>query len=302
MIYKTRTESPELRLLRSLKNRYPSPTTNQTYHNLNKGYIGEVLFDKLIEKLTCPCLVLNDLLFKVNNQIFQVDALMILSNQIHVFEVKNLEGDYFYEKECFFPRNKPGNEISNPLLQLERTTSLIRQLLQKLEFPISIQSSVIFINPKFVLYKAPMDKPILFANQLDRFMQKFNSVQSPLGKKHQQLAAKLLSLNENENPYKRLPSYQHQDLRKGISCSVCHSFSVEVHHSKCICSDCGFEEKVKAAVLRSVEEFKLLFPGEKVTTNRIFEWCKIIACKKRVQRILSSNYKKVGVHQWSYYE
>ncbi|PYF06074.1 nuclease-related domain-containing protein [Ureibacillus chungkukjangi] len=302
MIYKARTESPELKLLKALKNRYPSPITNQTYYTLNKGYVGEVLFDQLIEKLTCPCLVLNDLLLQVNNQTFQVDALMILSNQIHVFEVKNLEGDYFYEKECFFPRNKPGNEISNPLLQLERATSLLRQLLQKLDFPISIQSSVIFINPKFVLYQAPMDKPILFANQLDRFIQKFNSIQTPLGKKQQQLAAKLLSLNENETPYKRLPTYQYQDLRKGITCSACHSFSVEVQHSKCICSDCGFEEKVKAAVLRSVEEFKMLFPDEKITTNRIYEWCKIIACKKKVQRILSSNYKKVGVHQWSYYE
>ena len=302
MIFKPRTETPELRILRSLKNRLPSPTTNQTYYNLNKGFEGEILFDKRIENLTCPCLVLNDLLFRVNNQTFQVDSLMILNNQLHVFEVKNLEGDYFYEKGCFFPRNKPGNEISNPLLQLERTTSLLRQLLQKLDCPISIQSSVIFINPKFVLYQAPLDKPIIFSNQLDRFMQKFNSLQFPLSEKHQQLATQLLSFIEVENPYKRLPSYEYQELRKGITCSVCQSFLVEVRHSKCVCRDCGHVEKVKAAVVRSVEEFKLLFPDEKIMTNKIYEWCQIISPKRKIQRILEKNYIKVGVHQWMYYE
>ena len=39
------------------------------------------------------------------------------------------------------------------------------------------------------------------------------------------------------------------------------------------CETCGNVENWEVAVLRSVEEFKLLFPGRKITTNRVYEWC-----------------------------
>lgn len=73
MVYKSRTESAELLILGSLNTRMNlSDKDKQHYLNLKKGYgyQGEVLFDSSIEKLQCECLILNDLLLKVNNTLF----------------------------------------------------------------------------------------------------------------------------------------------------------------------------------------------------------------------------------------
>ena len=49
-----------------------------------------------------------------------------------MFEVKNYEGDYYYESDRLYM--KPKSEINNPLIQLKRTESLLRQLFQSLRF------------------------------------------------------------------------------------------------------------------------------------------------------------------------
>jgi hypothetical protein len=66
MIYKPRFESAELKIFRFLNKRMTlSDKDLKHYFALKKGYEGEVMFDKKTEKLTCNCLILNDLLFKV---------------------------------------------------------------------------------------------------------------------------------------------------------------------------------------------------------------------------------------------
>jgi hypothetical protein len=99
-----------------------------------------------------------------------------------------------------------------------------------------------------------------------------------------------------------LPEYEYGQLSKGITCTQCRSLSVAVEGRKCVCWGCGHVEGTETAVLRSVKEFKLLFPDRKITTNEIHEWCKVIDSKKRIRGVLEKNYKKVGVHQWTYYE
>jgi hypothetical protein len=78
MAYKPRTESEELLILRSLNTRMNlSVKDKQHYFNLKKGYEGEEMFDTLTENLQCECFILNDLLLKTNNTIFQIDTLII---------------------------------------------------------------------------------------------------------------------------------------------------------------------------------------------------------------------------------
>ena len=116
------------------------------------------------------------------------------------------------------------------------------------------------------------------------------------------LADKLISLHIDDFPFKKLPSYKYNQLRKGIICLTCNSFSVAVEGLKCICLDCKYEELVADAVMRSTREFKLLFPNEKITTIAIYEWCKIIPSKRRINRILCKNFKQVKNNRWSYFE
>ncbi|WP_442598691.1 nuclease-related domain-containing protein [Neobacillus sp. D3-1R] len=301
MVFKERTESILLRILRILHYRGDmTPEEEKYYWSLEKGYEGECQFDRLTEKLQNESYVLNDLLLEFNNKEFQIDTTIIHQGTIFLFEIKNLEGDYSYAPDNF--QMVSGKEISNPLDQLKRSKSLFHQLLQHLRINLEIEAYVVFINPEFTLYQAPMNIPFIFPTQITRFLKKLDMKPSHLNSSHQRLAEKLVSLHKTESANSKLPSYDYQQLKKGITCKTCYSFSVYVEGRNVVCSDCGGVELISAAVMRSVEELRLLFPERKITTNLVHEWCGVVESKKRIRRILHKNFTSSGVRQWSYFE
>ncbi|MDC3415121.1 NERD domain-containing protein [Aquibacillus sp. 3ASR75-11] len=301
MPYKSRTKSLELLVLESLDTRmHLSDKDKQYYHNLRKGYEGEKVFDALLEKQQFDCLILNDLLLKLKNTTFQIDSLVIMSGTIQFYEVKNFEGDFIYESDKLYKNEKI--EVSNPLNQLNRSESLLRQLIQSLGFNFSVKGSVVFINPEFTLYQSPLNRPFIFPTQINSYLNKLSSSSSKLHGKHKALADKLIALHMQQSPYQLLPSYDYDQLTKGITCLSCNTFNLTLDGRYCVCKDCGHKEMVDTALLRSVKEYKLLFSNKPITTNGIHEWCKIIESKRTIRRVLEQNFKKVGIKQWAQYE
>ncbi|MCM3570668.1 nuclease-related domain-containing protein [Neobacillus mesonae] len=301
MLKRPLTKPRKLTLLEFLNKRMDLPKEDKYYFfNLKKGYEGELMFHSLTEKLACDCYILNDLRFEFNNTTFQIDSMIETSQTLYMHEVKNFDGDYFYKNGRFYSRD--GLERKDPLIQLERSSSQLRQMLRSLGSDIKLVPYVVHINPEFTLYQAPLDAPIIFPTQVKRYMTNLNVIPSKLNSKHEHLAEKLISLHVEEDPYVRLPSYSYDGLRKGNTCELCDSFSITVHGKNCVCGDCGHVESIEAAVLRGVWELKLLFPGVKITTNLVFDWCRLRVSKKTISRILGRYFRLVGVHQWSYFE
>jgi hypothetical protein len=302
LLLKTRSASLELRALRSLNTRMIlSETEKKHYLNLEKGYQGEVMFDKLTEQFQSNVIILNDLCLEFNHSIFQIDTLIICQNAIYSNEVKNFEGDFYYESDSFKTMAK--KEIKNPLDQIKRSKFLLRQLLQNIGIQLPIESYVIFINPEFTLYQTPLNAPIIFPTQLNRYLKKLNQTPSKLNNQHHKLANQLISMHQIVSPYTKLPTYKYEQLKKGILCPDCNSFiTYSVGCRRIVCDRCGYKEDVASAVLRSVEEIKLLFPEEKITTNCVYEWCKVVESKKQIGRILKQSLKLKGYGQWTYYE
>ncbi|MBC5638487.1 NERD domain-containing protein [Ornithinibacillus sp. BX22] len=299
MEYKKRTKPVELAVLEILQNRIELSEKDKQYLlHLKKGYEGEVMFDAVTRELNLDCYVLNDLLLQVNHTTFQIDTL-IIADRIYLYEVKNYDGDFYYDRDRIY-RNKL--EIANPLTQLNRTETLLRQLLQTLGMNFTLHASVVFINPEFTMYHAPSDKPIIFPTQLKRHVKQLNTISSRLTKKHLALAKKLASLHLKESPYSKLPKYKYEELRKGASCKVCGRIKLVVEGKHCICSNCNHKEFIDDAVLRSIEELRLLFPNKKITIPLIYDWCRITTSKKKLRRILTKKYTLINVNRWSYYQ
>ncbi|WHY78868.1 nuclease-related domain-containing protein [Neobacillus sp. WH10] len=300
MAYKPRTEREEIPILRSLKARMElSEEDIWNYFNLKKGFEGEVMFDLLTEKLQSECFILNDLLLELNNSKFQIDTLVV-QDTIYLFDVKNHEGDYYYEKGDFISKSR--KLMNNPLDQLKRCETLLRQLLQKYGFKLPVEAWVVFINPEFTLYQAPKHEQIIYPTQLNTLLKKLNMWTGKLNGNHKKLADLLVSMHLVESPYPRIPPYEYEELRKGIICSSCQSILPSVTGRKIVCGDCGCNEGVDAAVLRSVRELKLLFPDRKITTKGVKEWCGGIISKDVIRRNLNQNYKANGFGRWFYYE
>lgn len=300
MILKTRYEPDELKIMNLLEPRMNfTEKEKQRHYRLRKGYEGEVKYDRWMKSLEIQNLTLNDLLLEASSTTFQIDSSVITQNKLLLFEVKDFEGEYYYEDERL--KIIYGEEIKDPLLQLKRNTSLFRQLLASLGFHLEIESYVLFINPEFTLYQAPKNAPIILPSQLNRFMKKLNKRQSKLNNIHQKIADKLLELHTVDNPYKRLPKYEYEQLKKGIVCEECHSFMNLIVKREFVCSHCGSTEKIDTAVLRSVADIKLLFPDKKVTTPLIHEWCNGVVPLKSVRRILLANSEPSGERNTRYF-
>lgn len=301
MVIKPREKSHLLRSLEILNSRMDLTEDEKRYYlSQAKGYQGEKQNDLWVEKLPEDIFVLHDLLFEIRNTQFQIDTLIITQNQLYLLDVKNNEGDYIYKNDGFYTLS--GNETKNHLHQLKRCESLLRQLLQTHGYNFPIESYLIFNNPEFFLYNVPPELPIVFPTQLKRFYQKLNKRPSKLSEKHKVLANKLLAKVKGDSCYSNPPNYEYDELQKGIVCVSCQSLQTTVVKKNIICLECGYLEKFEDAVLRSVEEYKLLFPERKVRTMAIYEWCGEVVSDKVIRTILHKNYKLNGLGRFSYFK
>lgn len=300
MFLKPRNAPLELKALRSLDLRMRlSPEDKQHYLNLEKGFDGEVAFDLWLVELSPKCLILADLLLEQNYSTFQIDTLVLFKETIHLFEVKNFAGDFDIKDDKWSLLS--GEEIKNPLHQLNRSEALFKQLLRKhLKISFPVKAHLVFVNPHFTLYNASPEMPIIFPSQINRFIQKLNGRPSNITQKHLQIGKQLVARHQTDSPFSRLPDYNFSQLQKGIACVQCASW-MNAEERKMVCHVCSRIEDNETAIMRHVEEFKILFPNQKIATNTILDWCGGAVSSKKVQRVLAKNFNRVNHGKASYY-
>ncbi|WP_026695864.1 nuclease-related domain-containing protein [Peribacillus kribbensis] len=302
MLLKSRCEPYELMVMRILDTRAGLTNSERfQYLNLERGYEGELKFDALTEILGEEIFIINDLLLKVNNSYFQIDSVFITQGGIHLLDIKNFQGSCYLESDKLYSVTTE-REYKNPIDQLKRSAALFRQLLQSHKQNYLVDPSVIFINPEFTLYQTPLDQPIILPTQINQFFTKLNKTASKLNEDHKKLAQTLLSLHQTKNPYTTLPDYQYEQLQMGVYCNRCKSFLVTIHKFDFVCKKCEEHERIEKAILRNVQEFSLLFPEQKITTNSIYEWCKADLNKRTIRRVLKRHYTSLGNTSNTYYE
>ncbi|WP_409250846.1 nuclease-related domain-containing protein [Bacillus sp. SCS-153A] len=301
MIIKSRSESDELKILRSLNIRTTlKKKEKDAYFSAEKGYEGEVRFDERADPLVKNMVFLNDVLLEQQGSEIQIDSLAVASKTIFHFEVKNFEGDFIIDKGEW--RSPGGIVIKNPLLQVSRAGSMLRQLSEQSGYNYPVESYLVFVNPEFHLDNPPAKTPhIVYPTQIARFIKNLQNRPLNASKSDIRLGEKFLSLHKESSSYSRLPEYRFEDLRKGIVCPGCLRFYQEFNRKILVCSHCARKENCERAILRTIEEFKLLFPNFKVTNQLIYEVCGGLLRKKTIYRALSTNYKKEGYGKHAVY-
>ncbi|WP_423190127.1 nuclease-related domain-containing protein [Alkalibacterium sp. f15] len=270
--------------------------------NLEKGFIGEELFDSAVKQyLNGEALVLNDLLIESKGTTFQIDSLVVTSDTIYLYEIKNYKGNFQMNSGQLYYTS--GQEITNPLIQLNRTRELLRQLLKELESRLKIEANVVFINDSFTLYNAKIEDPFIFPTQLKEHFKELSSRSRGLKKDHHYLARKLVSFHKDDLPYqKQLPFYNLEDFTKGVSCFHCGSFDLIVTQRSCYCKSCYKQMSIEDLVTESVKELKFLFPNQKLTTSFVDEWCGSSVNYRKIRKILQNDFMVSGTTSGTYYE
>lgn len=296
---KNRERPFELKVYDALLHRKPFSEKEKSKHRkLKRGYEGELLFDNYLEKIPSDYILLKDYWLSHNNRFFQIDHALLINNRFYLYDVKNFIGDYYYEEEALYYAS--GAEVDDPLIQLKRTESLVRQLLQSHRFQPCIQAAIVFINPEFALFQAPRDAKMLLPNQLNRHLKQFMNPH-PMDPALVKIANKLKELRLEGSPFLQLPHYCMKELKKGIRCKLCKRVHTQIGENIYECKYCGAREWVKNAVMRNIQDFKILFPERKITTQAIYEWCNIGWSKRRIQYLLKNNFIQKGSHRGVYY-
>lgn len=300
MLLKERTKSVTHRILESLNFRMNLPDEEKLkYENQVKGFDGENQFDVYLNQSDLSGLVLNDLVLTHRDTIFQIDSLLITTDAVYLYEVKNYTGSYFYREESFFTES--GYKILNPLRQIDRSVTFLHNVMLSLGYRLPIQPLIVFINPEFNLYSPLPNKLFLFSNQLPKYLHTLSNQNLSITDKQLELGKKLKELhNETYRPDK-LPIYSFDQLKKGILCPVCFSTSYRDTRQTYFCAACSHKETITSAIERSILEFRLLFPNSPITTNRIYHWCGAIYSKERIRVILKTTYRRHLSRQMTYY-
>lgn len=278
-----------------------SSAEKQHLYAMSKGYDGEVLFDSMIEKyIDTDVLILNDLSLISGTTPFQIDSVVLTSDTLYLYEVKNFEGKYTNRSGQF--HSGSGQELINPVNQLSRTATLLSKMLKKWKLTIPVQTAVVFVNPTFVLYEAEEHHPFIFPSQIATHFTAVNQQKGPLSTKHHSIAQKLMEETQKELPYRRqLPYYDFNELKKGLPCSRCGSFDLKHTTKKSRCQVCDTVTSVNELVLAQVKAFKILFPDRLVTSNNIYDWCNSMLPKRRITAILNTAYKRKGHSKATHY-
>lgn len=268
--------------------------------NLLKGMEGEhQLYTLLTDQLPSCYGIFTDLLLEGDGTEFQIDILLVGENTIYPLEVKNYEGNFVIQNDNWYAVSSQ-NEIRNPFHQVKRMEILLRNMLKLGSFNFTIEPYIIFVNPEFYLYQAPLDLPLVFPTQINRFTKKFKT-SFKINQRQKNFINFLDSNRLAQSTHERLPHYTYEGLRKGIVCGECSGFLEIFNQRYLICGTCKGKEPLESAVKRTIIEFITLFPNKKITTNIIQNWCGVIESKKTIRRILKTYLQPVGRNRHTYY-
>lgn len=269
--------------------------------SLQKGYKGEMKFHHLVTDVNTTGQFLFDLLFSNQGTEFQIDGLHIDNNTLTMYEIKNFGGDYFMNQDKWYLANNK-QEIRNPLVQLQRSEFLLRDLLKQKYPNLIIKAYLVFIHESFMLYQVPLGYPAIFPSQLNRFQRSIQTNRKTISEQTEQIANSLTSLDIGESQYAKYPTYTFDELRKGIICSLdCGSF-LQKHKNKLLhCAICDKTADIPTTLARAIAEFQLLFPERKITTGNLLDWCDNTISRSTLKNFLSSNFTMIKNGKYTYY-
>ncbi|OJF91774.1 nuclease-related domain-containing protein [Alkalibacterium sp. 20] len=302
MIVKERERALQLESLVALSKRGVLLNPQENYINqLVKGFEGECAFDALMKGLKCECLILNDLLLKLNGHTFKIDTLMISSKGVSIYEVKNFEGEFVFreDKLKIVSTNK---EITNPVHQLNRKTMLFRQLMEEHRVDFPLKSYIVFVNKQFTLFETPVNQDFILPTMISRHLKRLNNERGAINISHTKFSDALKALHHKDTTFITLSEYSYTALKKESFCKECSAVLERLNGRMCECMKCGHKELAVDTIFRQINEFRLLFPDNKLTTNEMYQWSGKLFSKKSIRSVLSKHFTLKGQSIASYYE
>lgn len=298
MILKQRLFDDELSYLLQMSLRTQlTESENEAISMRIKGINGERRFDEIVKKHLGSALVLNNLTFTVQKQIFQIDALIIMNSIIFIFEIKNLHYDIQYKDDRFFFMNDQPIDIMN--IQRNRTLKLFKQLLKlnHIDLPFNYYST--FVNPDYKVYGyTPLDNIVEYDA-----IKKIIRDNSNLGicDYDEYVAQKLLSLHINDEKFNFRKRISIEDLTMGVACHCHIAIYQKLSNRKFKCPACNKEVSCNDYLSKAIDDIRLIYPTERLTVNLLKLWTTGLVSDEKIRLYLNQHYTIRKKGPFTYY-
>lgn len=200
-----------------------------------RGLEGERIFDEYVNKyVTGDYELIRDYSFEYNT-LTQIDAIVVTTTAIYVYEMKNYDAECTLKDGVF---HFIGREIfSNPFVQMENIRMRFKGLLHKIGYQSHVFFHVVIINPNCML-KESFDIPnLIMRNELKSHLSTIR--QDEVGKFNPSRIRAAIESHSVENRYQASVCTDYKNLRKGFLCYNCGSLNFQISHKKIHCIDCG---------------------------------------------------------------
>src|SRR5699024_4099566 len=197
---------------------------------------------------------------------------------------------------------KSKQEINNPLIQLRRASSFLRQVVKEIGWRGEVEGRLVFMHASFYLYGARYGDPVIFLPQVEREIGQIVANHSGPMAPEKQLAETLVARHEEVSRYEQPPAYDYNALWKGLNCGNCFEGRLVRESERLFCcSKCLTKIGQEEALIYNIRQFVFLFDKRKLRTGVIYEWCGGIVSKFIIGRILKKYYHSFGSGKSTYY-
>lgn len=246
---------------------------------LQRGYAGELKFDKLLDEALRDMDVyhLKDFRFKIDSSAttmkvasgfseVQIDNVLIAGDRIYTFEVKNFGFDLVYGAKSWYFTG--GQEYKDLSMQVNRQRTSLDFLLRDGGFNYDIISHLVFINPRQTIYNMPNLENLLVPSNTQR---RLNNICVSNRYDQSGLADYLDSRRLVKSMYDLPTNVTFDELRSGVFCYQCDSVAEleKVSPYKYCCPSCTQVFTPLEIVQTLIDELKTLNESWEITPVRI---------------------------------
>ncbi len=261
--------------------------------NKRGGFQGEDEFGKIMRQCMLEhWQLLQDVHLKTFSGEIQIDAILVNNLGFTVFEVKNYTADYQYSQGRWQVNGRL--KYHDGFLQLERTTGLLKQLLQQNGFKLPMLNYVVYINEEDTVEIDDDSLPYLKRSKLHRFIKDtIDKCQKAPNKNYQRESEWLLNQHQTDERRLTLTADSYQKIKKHPYCVACTSFDIETHRYHIHCLSCHHKESKEKMIVRSICCYGILFPYEQLTAAELTRFLGPTINYSTLLRTLAKNFTRI---------
>lgn len=268
---------------------------------LERGLEGERILIEYIEKNGEEhWTILKNVWFNYFGR-FECDLLLLTTSGIYAFEVKNYSGTFELKNNV---STINGNAVGKSAIsQAQNITTSLNKILHESINKLQLSGAVAFVNADNIvnIYDQVSDLSIIKRNKLRKYIWEISQTDRnysgyPI---KQDLILKALEKYETVHPYppdNNLPNEVFNNIQKGIRCSHCGSFSLNIT-KKYISCDCGMHESREEAIVRTICEYGVINYKDNFTTTELTDFFNGEISRDNIKSVLIKFFEQIGSYK-----